>query len=507
VYCSSHSEAPGTAADRVADISDFYMFQAYESGVTDKTILAMSVYPVQAPYGGPNYYTLSDDHFYEIYIDNNGDATEDITFQFFTGNRLGGVLADEVLMADEDDCVFATSNANYYNKRGFGNTPPKTRRHQGITLNIDGHDIPVALKFLGPVAAGDNSNLNWFEWFRLNVVYGDRSFGDRRPCTAVSTGNDTFIKPFDYAGTKTFGDAAAYEAYAMQYVHEISIPGCGGAARVFVGQRREGFAVSLGAIFDLVNFVPVDGFVDNVDSHNDLFNVNVDMFIMEVPTSCLLDSDVIIGGWSATRRLHHQGSDHVPGRQIARLGNPLVNEVLVGLKDKGKFNRGEPRNDEDFLFDYIRYPTFPQIVNILFLGAVNSVLGTSHPTIAPTLFPRADLEQIFLSGVTDLNRPNNVRLAEMMRLNTEIPATPPATQSALGVLGGDAAGYPNGRRPGDDVIDITLRAAMGVLLPDQFADPVVRNLPFSDGSPTDVTYFDTSFPYFRTPLPGSTGLV
>jgi hypothetical protein len=176
---------------------------------------------------------------------------------------------------------------------------------------------------------------------------------------------------------------------------------------------------------------------------------------------------------------------------------PLVNEVVIGLKDKNRFNASQPRNDGQFL-DYVTNPTLPELLEILFGAA-----GVQ----APNNFPRTDLVAAFLTGVEGLNEFGIP--SEMLRLNTNIEAVPAVEQNNLGVLGGDNAGFPNGRRPGDDVVDIELRVAMGVLchaFPGVFCTPAQApsgNLPFTDGTLQDASQFDSAFPYLRTPFPGS----
>jgi len=507
-YCSSHSEAPGTAKMPQSDITDFYMFRCYEPGRDDFTCFMIGAQGLQNAFGGPNYFTLSDDHFYEMYIDNDGDGQEDFTFQFFMGSQMGGDLEDILFHADEDDCVLNQ------NPRSVVPLPIYTLRHAGLTVTVDGKQIPVALKTLGPITSASDANLNWFEYYHVNFITGDRTYGVRTPITNHLTGNDTFYKPFDYAGTKTF-PAPGYEDYASQFIYTIDIPGCDTTGRMFVGQRNDPFAISLGAVFDLINFIPIPGFpgaVTQDPDQDDLKFLNVDAFILEVPTSCILrdDQNGIIGAWSAVRQLHHDRDAHVPGKQISRLGNPLVNELLIGLKDKGKFSTIRPLDDAGFTDFYLNYPSFPEIINILFLGAVNTVLNASLPTIAPTNFPRDDLYALFMTGLAGLNQPPNVVPAEMMRLNTTIPPTAQADQNSIGVFGGDNAGYPNGRRPVDDVVDITLRAAMGRLcflnLYCTPADAVVGGIDLTDGVPLSPLDFDNAFPYLTTPTPGSTGI-
>jgi hypothetical protein len=175
---------------------------------------------------------------------------------------------------------------------------------------------------------------------------------------------------------------------------------------------------------------------------------------------------------------------------------PLVNEVVIGLKDKNLFNRANPTQDSG-LATYVTNPALPEILEILF--------GTQ----APNNFPRTDLVAAFATGVQGLNFLSDGLPHEYQRLNTSIAVTPKAGQNNLGVLGGDNAGFPNGRRPGDDVVDIELRVAMGVLchaFPGVFctpADAPAGNLPFTDGALQDASQFDDTFPYLRTPLAGS----
>ena len=169
---------------------------------------------------------------------------------------------------------------------------------------------------------------------------------------------------------------------------------------------------------------------------------------------------------------------------------PLINEVIIGLPDKDKFNASQPRNDAQFA-TYVTNPTLPALLEILFPGVK-----------APNLFPRTDLVAAFLTGIDGLNKPAKVEPAEMMRLNTSIAPKAAAAQQTLGVLAGDTAGFPNGRRPGDDVVDIELRVAMGVLLP--LAAAPSGQLPYTDGVALNATQFRSTFPYLNTPLPGAT---
>jgi hypothetical protein len=274
---------------------------------------------------------------------------------------------------------------------------------------------------------------------------------------------------------------------------------------VFVGQRKDPFAVNLGEVFDLVNLNPVGA--PNAEP-NTLGDKNVTAIALEVPIACLTQgADPVIGAWT-TASLHQlsilnagpkgtvPGSTNAHGPQVAggawtqvsRLGMPLVNEVVIGLPDKDRFNSSEPKDDGQFA-DFVTNPTLPALLQVLF----------SVP--APTSFPRTDLVTAFLTGIPGLNQQKKVTASEMLRLNTSTPPVAAASQSNLGVLGGDSAGFPNGRRPGDDVVDIELRVAMGVLLPADQA--TAGQLPYTDGASLSATDFGQAFPYINAPLPGS----
>ena len=452
---SSHREAPFITEQPKVDGTDFYMFNSYEPGREGYVTLIANYLPLQDAYGGPNYFTLADDARYEIHIDNDGDAREDLTFRF----RF------------------------------------KTERKR-IALDVGGVSVEVPLAQVGSAgpAAGDDGNLNVIEAYSVDLVRGDRRNGQRRPLSNASNGARAFVKPVDNIGNKTLPD---YAAYANDHIYDVNIPDCG-QGRMFVGQRREGFVVNLGEIFDLVNTNPL-GPADG--EQNDLADKNVTSLALEVPVNCLTNgSSGIIGAWTTASLRQARVLNPRPGTrgpsvqggaftQVSRLGSPLVNEVVIGLADKDRFNHSEPRDDAQFA-TYVTNPTLPALIEILFPAAT-----------APTLFPRTDLVAGFLTGVDGLNRPDGVVAAEMLRLNTAVPAVGPAQQEPLGVLAGDAAGFPNGRRPGDDVVDIALRVVMGVLL--DASDAPAGQLPFTDGAYVDASFFDTQFPYLRTPLAGS----
>ena len=486
---SSHREAPFITTAPKVDGTDFYMFNSYEAGKTGNVTLIANYLPLQDAYGGPNYFSLDPNALYEIHVDNNGDGKEDLTFQFKFKNTLAGNGA-------------------------------------GITLPVGGKDVAIPLRQAGPVTNAPGAPLSYTESFTLDVVRGDRRGGTRSAVTNASGGGTTFAKPIDYIGTKTF-PGNGYDAYANSYIQTINIPGCAIPGKVFVGQRKEAFSVNLGVIFDLVNapaaFITNEANASAGGKFGDLEDKNVTSLALEIPASCLTNgNEKVIGGWTTAslrqgRLLNGatpsglQASEKVGGAwtQVSRLGMPLVNEVVIGLKDKDKFNGSKPADDAANFADYVTNPTLPALLEKLF-GAK-----------APTNFPRTDLMTAFLTGLPTVNRPSNITglgaggpLAEMLRLNTSIAAKPAAAQNALGVAAGDAAGFPNGRRLGDDVVDVSLRVAMGALcvLTGQAdalkvgctpADAASGGVAFVDGVRASATDFKQVFPYLNTPLPGA----
>jgi hypothetical protein len=497
VNASSHREAPFVTGVPKVDGTDLFMFNSYEPGREGYVTLLANYYPFQDGFGGPNYFQLDDTARYSIRIDNNGDAVQDLEFIF-----------------------------------QFSNALPNSGT--GIKVPVGSAQVPVPLKHVGVITASDQSALNTRETYKVLLRRG----------TAAATegvngvdGTRNFTKPYDFAGTKTFGSVAEYENYARQYIYPVSIPGCDQPARVFVGQRDEPFQINVGKIFDLVNFVPVEAGavpglpgIEQSRENDELANKNITTLALEVHASCLTGSgNGVIGGWTTamTRQVQvlskgpitkHAAVNGGAFVQVSRLGMPLVNEVVIGLPDKDRFNRSKPSEDARFL-SYVTNPTLPVILDSLFRDAVNSVLPTDVATLAPTNLPRQDLVTAFLTGFPGVNQLATVTPSEMMRLNTKIPAAPAAQQNPMGVLGGDLAGFPNGRRPGDDVTDIELRVAMGRLchpltingaatdlgLCDP-ADAPVGTVPFTDGAPTQAADFDAVFPYFRTPIPGDADL-
>lgn len=487
---SSHREAPTIAQNPSVDGTDFYLFRSYEPNRSGFVTLLANYNPLQDAYGGPNYFALNPTALYEIHVDNNADAVEDITFQFRFTNTFAGTAVQ----------------------------------------TGDGKTLPIPLINLPP--SGNNPTLNRTESYTVGVVRGPRRGSAAQPLTNVAGGSSptVFTKPVDNIGTKSIPN---YPAYANQFIYSVNIPDCPTAGRVFVGQRREGFAVNLGEVFDLVNLNPLDS---NRNAKNSATaDKNVTTLALEVPITCLTKdaNSPVIGAWTTASQRQSRvlnakpsgtaGSARAAARgasveggawtQVSRLGAPLVNEVVIGVTDKDLFNASEPKDDPQFI-DYVTNPTLPVLLNALFPTAFN-VPAT----------PRNDLVAAFLTGVNGVNGGTNgltstlVAPGEMLRLNTAVGVTPAATQANVGAAlcfrndgmldlanpGCDPAGFPNGRRPGDDVVDIELSVVGGFLLG---ANNPNRNgagqyQVYHDQALNDVSQFDVTFPYLKAPRPGS----
>jgi hypothetical protein len=496
-WASSHREAPGITKLPKVDNTDVYMFRSYEPGRSAYVTILANYQGLQDPSGGPNYFTLDPDALYEISIDNLGDGHEHLTFQFKMNNALANGT--------------------------------------GITLPVGGKTLAIPLRAI-PAVSGANANVGENESYTLTMITGDRRSGTRAAVTNAADGTSTFVKPLDNIGNKTIPN---YAAYANQFIYTVNIPGCSTPGRVFVGQRSDAFAVNLGGAFDSVNFVPIEG--DSAPGAGDgkgfkggitqsrandeiVGKLNVDTFALEVPIACLTGAgNGVIGAWATASLPQARLLDPAPTYsnraiqggayvQVSRLASPLVNELVIGLPDKDAFNASMPANDATFI-NYVTNPTFPAILDLLFRGP----LGATS-SIAPTNFPRNDLVATFLTGIATLNQLKTVTPSEMIRLNTAVNPTAWGSQSTFGVVGNDLAGYPNGRRPGDDAVDITLRVAMGRLCYPvpiagaqtalglcQPSDASTGMVAYTDGAPIHDTDTQNAFPYLNAPIPGSPG--
>lgn len=462
---SSHREAPTIAGLPRTDATDFYMFRSYEPGRANYVTFIANYIPFQDPQGGPNFYNMDAGALYDINIDNQGNGQPDLVFEFQFRNQT-----------------------------------------KGLTVPSGGQSVAVPLINIGPVDAS-TANLNVVQSYTVAVkTLQDGQFTTQLAQNA-SLGSNLFYKPADNIGHKSIPD---YPSYASGFVYLIGIPGCPVPGRVFVGQRKDSFFVDLGDIFDLVNTNPVgprDG------NKNDLTGKNVTSIALEVPIDCVIKgSEAVIGAYTtASLRDPRNPTGAGTYQQVSRLGMPLVNEVVIGLPDKDKFNASQPSNDAQFL-TYVTNPSLPVLLNALF-GTAANVPGV----------PRNDLVAAYLTGIKNLNQPAHVVPSEMLRLNTAAPPTLAAAQLDLGVLAGDIAGFPNGRRPYDDVVDITLRVAEGALCgaigscgsevtnpntPNEYTDgvraagPDAANLHVTGSIFAEDTYLP-GFPYLMYPIPGS----
>jgi hypothetical protein len=467
---SSHREAPMITQYPKVDGTDLYVFNSYEPGREGYVVILANYIPLQDAYGGPNYFAMDPDALYEIHVDNTGNAREDLTFSFRFFNQF-----------------------------------------QNISLDVGGKKVSIPLINAGQIANKGEATINSLQTYTVDLIKGPRRDPTSSKQAVVPILGGAFIKPTDNIGNKSIPN---YEPYAAQHIWGVNIPGCtppaGTYPRVFVGQRKEGFGVNLGEIFDLVNIETARVIGPRTGSGNATEDKNVTTIALEIPASCLTaNNDPVIGVWTTASlppaKVNMAGATG-SFVQVSRLGAPLVNEIVIGLKDKDNFNMSEPKDDGQFA-DYVTNPTLPALLGTLYADA-----GVQ----APTVYPRADLVAAFLTGVAGVNQQKTVTPSEMLRLNTAIPATPKAMQNSLGALecfvkgtlvvsnpSCDPAGFPNGRRPGDDVVDIELRVAMGALLPDGRGVPTSARLPYTDGVLVEASQFDQAFPFLTPPLPGS----
>jgi hypothetical protein len=427
---SSHREAPLISQDPLADNTDVYAFVSPAS--PDRVTILASFIPLQVPSGGPNFSKFDDNVLYELMVDNNGDAVEDVTFQFRFRTEI------------------RNPNTFLYNT--------------------------------GPIDSLDSPNWKVRQFYSVKRVDGPRRTG--RTTLLVS---DAPSPPVNVG----FRSTPNYAALAAAAVRPLPTGG-----QVFAGQRDDSFFVDLN-VFDLLAVPPAD--TDNADS---LAGFNVHSIAIEVPIASLTangsrptqvtDPNAVLGIWSTasrpsvTARGGGQERHSANFVQVSRLGQPLVNEVVIPRGTKDAFNALEPTGDAAAL-DFVTDPEVPKLLLALF--------GIQSP---PT--PREDLVTIFLTGIPGLNQPPNVVPSEMLRLNVAIaPATNP---SPLGVLGGDAAGFPNGRRLGDDVVDIALRAMAGATPLTPEFNTGIRTV-LGDGVPANDKPFLAVFPYLALPHAGN----
>jgi hypothetical protein len=459
---SSHREAPLIVADPLADNTDTYAFRSTEAGRNGFVTLIANWIPFEEPSGGPHFYKFDDTVLYEIYVDNTGDGVADITYQFRFKTKFTN--PDSILgMAAPNQALAGTG---------------------GIEPLITSLEDP-----------------DYNEPQTYSVTRIDRHTGRRGVVLARG-----LLTPPNNIGERTTPN---YEA-ALGQPAVYPLPNGG---RVFAGQRDEGFYIDVGGVFDTLKLksIAATGGIDSTAG----FNVNtiaIEVPIQEltrtgnVPSSPTA-SDAVIGVWSTSSRqritvLRSDFFDNNPGdpltigpyQQVSRLGSPLVNEVIIPLKLKDRFNSSTPADDSQFA----QFVVNPQLAQLL-----SAAYGISVPAA-----PRNDLVAIFATGipVNAVTGPNFTTFLsdgkphEMLRLNVAISPSP--SPSRLGLLGGDVAGFPNGRRVFDDVVDISLRAVAGGT-PFTPATNVAPNNALGDGVANNDVPFLTRFPYLGTPQSGN----
>ena len=457
---SSHREAPLIVADPLADNTDTYAFRSTEPGRNGFVTLIANWIPFQEPSGGPHFYKFDDTVLYEIYIDNTGDGVEDVTYQFRFKTRF-----------TNGDSILGMAAPNQ-------------------ALNGTGGVEPL-------ITSLDDPDYNEPQTYSVTRI-------DRRGKETV-VAKDLIVPP-NNIGERTTPN---YEN-ALGQPAVYALPNGG---KVFAGQRDEGFYIDVGGVFDTLKLKSI-GATDGVDS---TAGFNVSTIAIEVPIQDLTRTgavpggptaeDAVIGVWATSSRQKisvlrsfDQQDDPLtagPFQQVSRLGSPLVNELVIPLKLKDSFNRSTPAGDSQFA----QFVTNPQLAQLL-----SAVFGITVPAA-----PRNDLVAIFATGipVNPVTGPNfttflsDGRPHEMLRLNVAI--APSSSPSRLGLLGGDVAGFPNGRRVFDDVVDISLRAVAGGT-PFTPATNISPNNTLGDGVANNDVPFLTRFPYLGIPQSGNSTL-
>lgn len=469
-FTANHREAPITALDHKADITDVYAFVSYApdqapNATPSKVTMILGVDPLLEPGNGPTLFPFDPGILYEIKVDNNHDAVEDIAFRFRfeTEYQLPGVYT---AVAGFEQGAFAPGTSTLV-------VPPR-------------------------ITDFDNPGLNLRQTYTVSMVKGDVE----TPIVGAD-GSPFFAVPGN-AGPRTMDYEALYERGTYRLSSGLS---------VFAGTTDDAFWIDLGAAFDTANFrtlgsgVPgvltaaEDGAAENVAA-DFVSGYAVNTIAIEVPIEWLTRSgrlepasspDATVGVWGTTsrrrvtvRRSHAAAMDRGPWRQVQRMGNPLINELIIGIGSKDRFSMDQPRKDSQFAGFFLD-PPIVRIVEALYGGALK-VPGV----------PRFDLLPL-VTYAPPIAAPGTPAgpIADLLRLNTGVAATPPRVASRLGLIGGDPAGFPNGRRLFDDVTDITLRVGVGgVLVSPSFAgfDPNVNGR-LGDGVNVDDAPYHAAFPY------------
>ena len=434
---SSHREAPNTSADPTADDTDVYAFTAQDA--PGSLTVVSNWIPFEDPAGGPNFYNFDPKARYYVNVDNTGDGRYDVRYRF----------------------AFRT-------------------------LIRNPNSFAVALP---PVRSLNDPNLNMRQTYTVTrLTYGRN--GKQRSSRVV--GRNLPVVPSNI-GPKTMPD---YDSLAAQGIKTLN-----GGGKVFAGQRDDPFFVDLGQTFDSINFRPDVGTGNQGGGKDDLAGYNTHSIVLQVPearvtrdgraVSAADSSNAVVGVWSSTERRRLQVTNASSGRgagrwvQVSRLGNPLVNEVVIPLGKKDQFNRTQPQNDARLYGQYVVEPELAKLMNALF------DLGVKETD-------RTDIVTALLTGVPGLTQiSGSPAAADTLKINLGV--APVAAENRFGVIAGDTAGFPNGRRLGDDVVDIELRVIGGFLLPE---DQGGKKLPLGDGVDMNDKPFLSSFPYVAPPTPG-----
>ncbi|MBA2377981.1 MAG: DUF4331 domain-containing protein [Blastocatellia bacterium] len=463
---SSHAEAPLISMDPYADNTDVYAFRSTESGREGFVTIISNFIPFQDPSGGPQYFRFDDSVLYEIKIDNTGDGRPNVTYQF----------------------QFETHIVN--SETILGHT----------AVNVDGQ-----------VTTLDDPDYNMPQTYTVRRVEhrNDRGRGRGNRSTVIASGIRT---PPSNVGPRVTPNYE--ENLGSRAVYPLT-----GGGRVFAGQRDESFFIDLGGVFDGLNLrtVQATGGIDTLRTYN------VNSIAIEVPIGHVTRSgaiptsttaaDAVVGIWSTASRqkvtvLNPDPKARGPFTQVSRLGNPLVNELIVPLGLKDAFNASEPTQDAA-LVPAVLDPELPKLIKLVAnLYGIGELEAGTDIQIPPA--PRTDLALIFALGIPTNTVPGAPSFTtviagsngphEYLRLNL---AYTPAGENRLGLLGGDLTGFPNGRRVFDDVVDIELRAVLGgtPFTPDFNIAP---NNTIGDGVSMNEQPFLTRFPYLAPPNPGNT---
>lgn len=491
VFAASHREAPLTALDHAADITDFYAFRSYENPSTMTFIL--DVDPFLEPSNGPNYFPFDPSVVYAIHIDNTYDAVEDVSFEFqFTTT----IRAPQVFTG----FVGAGTGVN-----APANAPTSTATANGTySINVGQPVVPPAITSLtGAGAAG----LSLQQTYTVTMVQGSGSTAVRTP---MGSGQTLIAVPSN-VGPRTMPN---YPALAAQGIFSL-----GNGVQVFAGTVDDPFYIDLGAAFDSFNFRPNNFFagatsaggaalpiLSKSQDSNDTTNFqgvdmvsgfNVNCIAIQVPITMVAQAGKpVIGTWGTTSRLRTTVRPADPSAptptpadyvQVQRMGNPLINELIIGTGSKDTFSMSPPSQDAQFA----AFALDPLLARVM-----NAVFGLPVPDP-----PRADLLPLVqYSGPFAGAGSSSGPVADLLRVDTSVAPTPKASRRRLGLLAGDGAGFPNGRRVSDDVTDVALRVVAGVLCGTSCTSGGAAfypaNIPLlGDGVNTnDVTYQET-FPY------------